>query len=151
MLIKEEFLNKKFSFTGSFLEQRDKSLLLTSPIAERKAFLSKKTLTYRCRIKINEVEKKVYLYEILDEKSSGLTSGGDDEDFSTPGFGFKIEKYNTTDGTRRGTIEEAAILFGKQYKYTFDWKEIKTFAVEISKKFDYQLEFVLNEKLLQKK
>ena len=56
MEMKEEFLSKKFSFPGSFLEQRDRSLLLTSIIAERKVFLSKKVLTYRCRIKVNDSE-----------------------------------------------------------------------------------------------
>src|SRR5450756_3159115 len=98
MGMKEEFLSKKFSFPGSFLEQRDRSLLLTSIIAERKVFLSKKVLTYRCRVKVNDSEKKVYFFEILDERGSGITLGsGDDETFSTPGFGFKVCLLYTSD------------------------------------------------------
>jgi hypothetical protein len=152
MGMKEEFLSKKFSFPGSFLEQRDRSLLLTSIIAERKVFLSKKVLTYRCRVKVNDSEKKVYFFEILDERGSGITMGsGDDETFSTPGFGFKVEKYNTTNGTRRGTIEEQSVLFGKNYTYSFNWNEVKDFAIETADKFHYQIEFVLDEGSLQKK
>ena len=152
MGIKEELLGKKFSLSDSFLEQRDTSLLLTSVIAERKVFLSKKVLTYRCRIRINDGEKKVYLFEILDERGSGITMGsGDDEASSTPGFGFKVEKYNTRNGTRRGTIEEESVLFGKEYTYKFDWNEVKDVVAETANKFGYQLESVLDERSLQKR
>lgn len=151
MGLKDEILKNRFSFQGSFAEQRDKSLYLTSIIAERKVFLSKKVLTYRCRLKINDTEKKVYLFEILDEKGSGLTTGNDDDDFSSPGFGFKVEKYNTANGTRRGTIEEESVLFGKEYTYKFDWNEVKDFVQKTAVKYGYQIDFSLDERALQRK
>ncbi|MGB9665847.1 MAG: hypothetical protein ACPL2N_00850 [Candidatus Cryosericum sp.] len=152
MGIKEQFLGRRFSFSGNFLEQRDGSLLFNSIIGEGKTFLSKKVLAYRCRIKINDVEMKVYFFEILDERGSGLTTGsGDDEVLSTPGFGFKVEKYNTRNGTRRGTIEEQSALFGKEYTYKFNWNEVKDFAVEVANSFGYQTEFILDERSLQKR
>ena len=76
---------------------------------------------------------------------------GDDESFSTPGFGFKVEKYNTKNGTRRGTIEEESVLFGREYTYKFNWNEVKDFAIETANTFGYRLEFVLDEKSLQKR
>ena len=76
---------------------------------------------------------------------------GDDETFSTPGFGFKVEKYNTINGTRRGTIEEQSVLFGKNYTYSFNWNEVKDFATETANNFGYQIGFVLDEGSLQKK
>ncbi len=95
---------------------------------------------------------KVYFFEILDERSSGLTTGsGDDESFSTPGFGFKVEKYDTMNRPRKGTIEEQSSLFGKEYIYKFNWNEVKDFAVEAANSFGYQTEFVLDERSLQKR
>jgi len=84
-------------------------------IAERKAFLSKKKLTYFAKMKIFEDEKLLKFSEMLIESGSGFSSGdGFDSGMST-GFGFKTESYNTLSGARQGTITEQSTLFGKKY------------------------------------
>ncbi|MEI6144377.1 MAG: hypothetical protein WCP91_02170, partial [Candidatus Berkelbacteria bacterium] len=61
-------------------------------IAERKAFLSSKKLTYSARVKIVDDEKAIHFSEMLIEAGSGLSSGGFDSDSGmSTGFGFKTE------------------------------------------------------------
>ena len=69
-------------------------------IAERKAFLSKKKLTYICRFKVDEPAKEVRFFEMLKESGFGVASGGCDGEMSS-GFGFKKETYNTFGKERR--------------------------------------------------
>jgi hypothetical protein len=90
-------------------------------IAERKAFLSKKKLTYALKIRIDDAGKVVKFSEMLTEASSGLSSGSDMDS----GFGFKTETYNTFGSAPKGTIEEQSTLFGKDYSYTFNYAEIR--------------------------
>jgi hypothetical protein len=90
-------------------------------IAERKAFLSKKKLTYGLKIRIDDAGKVVKFSEMLTEASSGLSSGSDMDS----GFGFKTETYNTFGGAPKGTIQEQSTLFGKDYSFTFDYAEIR--------------------------
>jgi hypothetical protein len=115
----------------------------STTIAERKAFLSKKKLTYSLKIKVDEAAKSVKFSEMLAEAGSGLSTGGDfDSDMST-GFGFRKESYNTFGGARQGTIEEQSSLFGKDYSYVFDFKEVRgivqALAEKAGYKFDYQI------------
>jgi hypothetical protein len=109
-------------------------------VAERKAFLSKKKLTYSARFRIDEDRKELRFTEMLKESGSGAYSGGDDQ---TPGFGFKKETYKTGTGPREGTIEEQSKLFGAQYSYTFDFSKVRTFveseATRAGYAFRYQL------------
>lgn len=111
-------------------------------IAERKAFLSKKKLTYSFKVKIDEDEKVVNFSEMLKESGSGFTSGGFDGEMSM-GVGFKKESYNTFSGAREGTIEESSKLFGKSFEYKFDYakvrKEIEATAKEEGYKFEYSI------------
>lgn len=72
----------------------------TSVIAERKAFLSTKKLTYSARIKVDDTAKIVNFSEMLMEAGSGLLSGS--------------------------SIEEQSDLFGKKFDYKFDYKEIRS-------------------------
>ena len=87
-------------------------------VAERKAFLSRKKLTYRAELRIIDDAKEVYFTELLKESGFGLSSGDDD---SSPGIGFIKESYKTGFGGREGSIEEQSRLFGKNYSYTFDF------------------------------
>ncbi len=112
-------------------------------IAERKAFLSKKKLTYSFQAKINDEDKSVLFSEMLKEAGSGFSSGGGFDGEMSTGFGFKKESYNTMSGSREGSIEESSKLFGKDYQYKFDYskvrKEIESAAKEKGYKFEYQI------------
>jgi len=66
-------------------------------VAERKSFLSRKKLTYKCHLRVIDGEKAVRLYEILKESGFGL-SGSDGME---AGFSFKKETYST--GVKSGT------------------------------------------------
>jgi hypothetical protein len=91
-------------------------------IAERKAFLSTKKLTYLAKFRFDDVKKELLFSEMLKESGSGLSSGNGD---FGPGFGFKAETYKTGAGGREGNIKEQSDLFGKQYSYTFDFSKIR--------------------------
>lgn len=114
----------------------------SSVIAERKAFLSTKKLTYYARIKIDENIKLVMFSEMLMEAGSGLSSGNDfgDTGMST-GFGFKTESYNTMSGAREGNIKEQSNLFGKKFDYKFDYKEIRSKVEETAKAAGYEFKY----------
>jgi hypothetical protein len=105
-------------------------------IAERKAFLSKKKLTYVARFRIDEEKKEVRFTEYLKESGMGL-SGGSDMDMS-PGFGFKTSTYKTGFGQpREENINEQSDLFGKEYTYTFEWGVVRKSIEEIAIKNGY--------------
>jgi len=109
-------------------------------VAERKAILSKKKLTYSAKFRLDEVKKELHFTEKLKESGSGFSSGDID---SSPGFGFKKETYKTGVGGREGSIKEQSDLFGKQYSYTFDFSSIRTMieteTIRAGYSFKYQL------------
>jgi hypothetical protein len=112
-------------------------------IAERKAFLSSKKLTYSMKLRVDEAAKTVRFSEMLMEASSGLSSGGDFDSGMSGGFGFKKESYNTFGGGRQGSIEEQSKQFGKDFTYKFNYAEIRSkiqaAAESAGYKFDYQI------------
>lgn len=110
-------------------------------IAERKAFLATKKLTYSARIRIDEAAKTVRFSEMLGESSLGLSTGGGMDDGMSTGFGFKSEIYNTSKGARQGTIEEQSKLFGKDYSYRFDFQELRSRVKTAAEKNGYQFEY----------
>ncbi len=132
--IKAELLN----YNGQWAEKKG-LWNFTATIAERKAFLSKKKLTYSSKIRFNDETKTVHFSEMLTESGSGLSSGGLD-DMST-GFGVKTESYNTFKGGREGTIEEQSKLFGKDYTYSFNYQEIRTKIAAIAEKYGYHFAY----------
>ncbi|MEM5786688.1 MAG: hypothetical protein AAGU11_05170 [Syntrophobacteraceae bacterium] len=109
-------------------------------IAERKAFLSKKKLTYICKFRIDEENREVRFTEMLKESGFGLSSG--DSDMS-PGFGFKKEVYKTSSAGREESIVEQSNLFGKKYNYSFDYgairRQIEEKAAENGYTFRYKV------------
>ena len=105
---------------GQFESQKDGSNRMEAVIAERKAFLTKKKLTYICRFKVDEPAKEVCFFEMLKESGFGVSGGGGNDEMSS-GFGFKKETYNTFGKERQGTIEEQSKLFGKDYSFKFDF------------------------------
>jgi hypothetical protein len=126
------------------LQEKDGIYSFETLVAERKAFLSKKKLTYSAKFRIDEDGKKVKFTEMLKESGSGLTSGGGgfDGGMST-GFGFKTESFNTLSGAREGNIEEQSNLFGKKYEYAFDFgamrKKFEEKSIEKGYQFAYQI------------
>jgi hypothetical protein len=106
-------------------------------IAERKAFLSKKKLTYSLKMRIDDTAKTVKFSEMLTEVGSGFSSGGDMDS----GFGVKTESYNTFSGARSGTIQEQSTQFGKEYSYTFNYAEVRNKAQAVAKQAGYKFEY----------
>ena len=88
-------------------------LTMKTVVAQRKVFLSKRTLEYRCRLRVDDEARQVTFFEILMEKGAGV-SGGDMD--TAPGFGFRKETYKTGAATRSGTIEEQSRLFAKRLR-----------------------------------
>lgn len=111
-------------------------------VAERKAFLTRKKLTYKTKFRVDDNSKEVKFTEMLKESGWGISSGGGMDDMS-PGFGFKKEVYKSGMSGREGTIEEQSNLFGKKYEYKVDYakirKAIKAKAEEAEYKFDYSI------------
>jgi hypothetical protein len=138
----EEIKKALETYNGTWKDKKG-AVEFSTLIAERKAFLSKKKLTYSARVKIDEDTKLVQFSEMLVEAGSGLSSGssgGFDGDMSA-GFGFKTESYNTTSGAREGNIEEQSNLFGKKFDYNFDYAEIRSKIEEIAKSAGYEFKY----------
>jgi hypothetical protein len=140
MSLKEKFLEVSKDFPDGFKEQRDGSLVLRFIVAERKVFLSKKKLTYRCKVRINDEKKEVTFFEMLSESNVGLSVGS--------GFEFKKETYGIKGKEREGGIEEASRLFGKDYKYSFDYKKIREAIKKETQDAGYSFSVKLLEKLV---
>ncbi len=108
-------------------------------VAQRKAFLSNKKLVYRASYRIDDSKRELRFCEMLKETGSGLASS----DGVSPGFGFKVETYNTLSGARKGGIAEQSNYFGKQYKYAFDYSAIREkfeqAAAGAGYRFDYSV------------
>ena len=128
------------SFDGEWKEKKG-VWEFSATIAERKAFLSKKKLTYSAKMRIDDNAKVVKFSEMLIEAGSGFTSGGGYDEGMSTGFGFKTESYNTTSGAREGSIQEQSNLFGKKFEYKFDYKEIRSKAEVAAKSADYRFEY----------
>ncbi|MBN1152712.1 MAG: ribonucleoside-triphosphate reductase [Dehalococcoidia bacterium] len=107
-------------------------------VAERKAFLSKKKLTYSAKFRVDDERQELRFTEMLKEASSGMSSG--DSDMS-PGFGFKKESYKTGAGPREGSIEEQSVLFGKDYTYSFDFKKVRGCVEQAAARAGYSFKY----------
>ena len=144
--IKEALIELGGSLPAKFIEGKNDVLWMTYVVAERKSFLNKQKLSYRCRLKIDESKKALIFFEILSEVGSGISAGGGfgDTEMSS-GFGFRVEKTSYKSGGREGTIEEQTVLFGKKYEINFDYKKIREDVKSIAEKFGYGFETTLRE------
>ena len=142
MSLKEDLIGASAAFPAPLAPQKDGTLALEALIAERKAFLSKRKLTYKCKLRVDDGKSCVTFWEMLVEKGSGV-SGGDD---MAPGFGFKKETYTTTGKGRSGSIEEASTLFGMDFAYTWDYTAVRNTVSGVAKAAGYSLNVVLNPK-----
>ena len=143
MTLKDRLIEISKELPSSFEEQKDETLKIEFKIAERKVFLSKKTLTYKARVKIDDKNKIVKFFETLKEKGLGVSTG--DSDLS-PGIGFKIETYKLKGKEREGNIQELSRLFGKDYKYSFDYSTIRKKVEEEAKNAGYDFSVFLSER-----
>jgi hypothetical protein len=146
MSLKEKLIEISEAFPEKFKEAGKNVLMLEAKIAERKVFLSKKSLIYKAKIKIDDENKTVKFFETLKEKGMGISSG-DSMDIS-PGFGFKVEKYRVVRKEREGSIEELSKLFGKDYKYSFDYSAVRKKVEEEVQKAGYSFSITLAEIML---
>ncbi|MCL5072211.1 MAG: ribonucleoside-triphosphate reductase [Actinobacteria bacterium] len=146
--VKEAIIKTGESLPAKFVEEKNDLLRLEYTVAERKSFLNKQRLTYRCKVKINDDKKMIKFFEILSEVGSGISSGGYDGDSISSGFGFKAEKTKYTSGVREGSIEEQSVLFGKKYNYDFDYKKIRQEIKNIVDNFGYDFEMEYRESAL---
>ena len=110
-------------------------------IAEQKSFLSKKTVEYSVKFKVDEGERVVRFFEMLKESGSGMSGGGADD--VGGGWGVSKGTYKTGGGGREGNITEQGSLLGKKYSFTFDYAKIRehvqTIATQLGYRFDYQI------------
>ena len=123
--------------------QKDGSLAGEAVLAERKAFLSKKKLTYKCKARVDDGARTVRFWEMLLETGSGISSGGDD---FAPGTGFSAGTYKTSGKERSGTIEEASSYFGKDFDYRWDYAAVRTALRGVAEAAGFGLETVLSPK-----
>ena len=142
MPLKEKLIEISKGFPAEFEVQQDDILNLKFTVAERKVFLSKKTLTYRAKMRVDGTSKEVKFFEMLKESSIGLSGGGFD---MSPGFGFKKETFKIFGKGREGTIEEQSKLFGKDYKYSFDFSNIRKKIEKEATNAGYSFSICLNE------
>ena len=126
---------------GAELKDKKGVWTLSKVVAERKAFLSKKKLTYTAKFRIDDDAKQVIFSEYLAEKGSGFSSGGGFDDGVSTGVGFSKTSYNTSKDGISGTIQEQSNLFGKQYSYDFKYDEVRTTVEDLAKKAGYEFEY----------
>jgi hypothetical protein len=131
------------AYPDPFKHGKGGTLELETVVAERKAFLSKRKLTYRCKLRIDDQARRVTFFEILVEKGAGASSGDND---MAPGFGFKKESYKVGGAAREGTIEEQSRLFGKDYDYRFEFGAVRKDAERAATEAGYEFQVVLREK-----
>jgi hypothetical protein len=107
---------------------------LSVTVAERKTFMSKQKLTYQAKFRIDEGEKLVKFTEMLKESSSGMNAD----------MGFQMNSFRTgKGGQQESVINQQSTLFGKKYKYNFDFKiirgKLESMAKEAGYNFHYQI------------
>ncbi|MBL3539783.1 ribonucleoside-triphosphate reductase [Aminivibrio sp.] len=95
---------------------------LTSIIAEKKGFFSRRTLTFTARFRVNEETQEVIYNETLVEKKSGLGAGNGEGIF---GFGFRKWKITAGPSGLDGVLEERSEMLDRKYGFTFRFQQIR--------------------------
>lgn len=113
-------------------------------IAEQKSFLSKKTVEYSAKFKVQDDDRVVRFFEMLKESGAGM-SAGDAGDVGG-GWGFSKESYKTGAGGREGSIEAQGSLLGNKYAFTFDYARVRTAVQAIAEQHGYRLDYQLTPK-----
>ncbi len=142
MALDEQLLAATAALPVRLARQKDGTLAGEAVIAERKAFLTRRKLTYKCSLRVDDGSRTVRFHEMLLESGSGPSTGGLDD--MTPGFGFKKEVYKVGGKERSGSIEEASRLFGKDYRYQWDYAQVREALRRVTDQEGYTLETVLD-------
>jgi hypothetical protein len=131
------------SLPGAKVSGKDQSGETRMILAEQKSFLSKKSVEYVAKFKVEDGERVVHFFEMLKESGSGVSAG--DGDFGG-GWGVSKETYKTGRGGREGNIEEQGSLLGKKFAFTFDYARIRNDVRTIAERNGYQLAYQVTPK-----
>jgi hypothetical protein len=112
--------------------QKRDSVRLERVIAERKVMLGTAKLTYRATVTIDETRRQVSFSELLVERGTGVSSGGDDGEGSGFGFGLQTTSYNTRRDTIADNIEEQARQYSRQYVLDFPYARVREVVGQIA-------------------
>ena len=112
-------------------------------IAEQKSFLSKKTVEYSAKFKIQDDDHVVRFFEMLKESGSGMSASDGDVG---GGWGVSKGTYKSGVGGRDGGIEAQGSLLGNKYAFTFDYARIRTAVQEIAERHGYRFDYQLTPK-----
>jgi hypothetical protein len=95
---------------------------LTSVIAERKGFFSRRKLTFTARFRVNEETREVIYNETLVERRIGLGAGIGE---GISGFGFRKWKITANPRGLDGTEEGHSQPFGRKDGFTFRFQQVR--------------------------
>lgn len=118
--------------------QKHDAVRLERVIAERKVMLGTAKLTYRATVTIDEARREVAFSELLAERGSGMSSGGDDGESSGFGFGVQTTSYNTHRDTIADNIEEQARQYSRQYVLDFPYARVREVVAQIAAAAGYR-------------
>jgi hypothetical protein len=102
--------------------QKDGSLIGEAVLAERRAFISGKKLTYRCKARVDEASRTVRFWEMLVEMRWGAAGGPDG---AGSGASLSAGVPATGGKERPRSIAEVARCFGKDYSYRWDYSAVR--------------------------
>jgi hypothetical protein len=88
------------------------------------------TLTYRATVTLDEARREVAFSELLAERGTGISSGGDDGESS--GFGFETTSHNTQRNTIADTIEDQARQYSRHYALDFPYARVREIVGQIA-------------------
>jgi hypothetical protein len=113
-------------------------------IAEQKSFLSKKTVEYSAKFRVQDDDRVVRFFEMLKESGSGMSAG----DGGDVGGGWGVSKgtYKTGAGGRDGNIEAQGSLLGNKYAFTFDYARIRTGVRDLAERHGYRFDYQVTAK-----
>ncbi len=144
MAVAEEIRSYLSSQVGAKVDGKGQSGEIKIIIAQQKSFLSKKTVEYSAKFKVQEDERAVRFFEMLKESGSGM-SGGDAGDVGG-GWGVSKETYKTGAGGREGGIEAQGSLLGNKYAFTFDYARIRNDVQGIAERSGYRFDYQITPK-----
>lgn len=98
--LKKRMIEASEKLPARFTEQKDGALTIEFKVAERKAFLTRKTLTYRAKLRVENDKREVRFFETLKETGLGLSSG--DTDDMSPGFGSRRKRTRSPEKQEKG-------------------------------------------------
>lgn len=145
MDLRQEYIRIARTASAEFVTQGDGTMTLEAVVAERKSILSRRKLTYACRIRMDDRMKAVRFFERLTEVGFGLSAGGTGDSMSS-GLSIKREVSAVSSRERRGTIQEWSRLWGSEYAYTFEPGRFRDMLRRAATDAGYAFEVTLVEK-----